>query len=221
MSRTALALIMTAAMATVAAAAPLHMARVVPNAGGGGGGSATLTYYGGPIIQNVKVVTVFWGSGVQFSGSGTQSINAFYTSVIQSAYYDWLSFEYNTTSPTAQKIGRGTFGGCSSTRRPRSATTIDDTGIQDGARQAHQRRQGPGARRQQPLHVPLPRRASRITMQRLVVVRAVLRVPRHVHAQRRERLLRRHPRPGRRLRRRMRREPVRAPTTRPWSRRTR
>ena len=73
----------------------------VPNA------AANLTYRGGPVLANVKVVTVFWGNNVQFSGTGSQSLNSFYSAVTASPYYDWLS-EYNT--PT-QNLGEGTLGG--------------------------------------------------------------------------------------------------------------
>jgi MYXO-CTERM domain-containing protein len=77
----------------------------VPNAAMG-----ALTFRGGPVLQNVRVVTVYWGNNVQFSGStGTQTLDAFYKAVIASSYYDWLK-EYNTTSPV-QKFGRGTFAG--------------------------------------------------------------------------------------------------------------
>ena len=58
-----------------------------------------LTYRGGPVISNVKIVTIFWTSAVKFQ----TEINAFYTAVTDSPYFDWLA-EYNT--PT-QKIGRG------------------------------------------------------------------------------------------------------------------
>jgi hypothetical protein len=65
--------------------------------------SARLTYYGGPVLAHVKVVTIFWGAEVRYASR----LNAFYAGVTDSAYFDWLS-EYDT--PT-QKIGRGTFGG--------------------------------------------------------------------------------------------------------------
>ena len=61
---------------------------------------AKLTYRGGPVIPNVKVVTVFWGASVP----NQPDINAFFTAVTNSPYFDWLA-EYNTPS---QKIGRGT-----------------------------------------------------------------------------------------------------------------
>jgi hypothetical protein len=64
--------------------------------------NAHLTFRGGPVLQNVRVVTVFWGAN-QFAAN----LNSYYGAVTNSAYYDWLS-EYNTTNPT-QHIGRGTF----------------------------------------------------------------------------------------------------------------
>jgi hypothetical protein len=76
--------------------------------------SAKLAYYGGPVIANVKVVTIFWGSTVNYASQ----LNAFYSAVTSSAHFDWLS-EYNT--PT-QKIGRGTLG-----------ATYDDTTAPTGS----------------------------------------------------------------------------------------
>ncbi|KAJ3317064.1 hypothetical protein HDV06_002098 [Boothiomyces sp. JEL0866] len=66
--------------------------------------SATLKYFGGPVIPNVEVHPIFYGGdSVNFKSQ----INSFYSSVVQSPYYDWLK-EYNTPK---QKIGRGSFGG--------------------------------------------------------------------------------------------------------------
>src|ERR1700736_3109014 len=48
-------------------------------------GGATLTYYGGPILQKVHVIPVYWGSGVQF----TSQLDSFYAAVPNSPYYDW------------------------------------------------------------------------------------------------------------------------------------
>jgi hypothetical protein len=73
---------------------------------GQAGTSNTLTYYGGPVIQNVNVIPVYWNSTV---ASALQTkMNSFYSAVTNSVYFDWLS-EYNTASP-AQSIGRGTRG---------------------------------------------------------------------------------------------------------------
>jgi hypothetical protein len=84
-----------------------------------------LTYRGGPVLQHVKVFTVFWGTDVAYS-SGPQSINDFYKAVTDSAYFDWLG-EYNTNNP-AQQIGRGTLMGSFS--YPQGAKgQIDDSQI--------------------------------------------------------------------------------------------
>ena len=74
-------------------------------------GSAHLTYYGGKVVQNANVVQVVYGAGTYAAGvnSGTTNMGTFYSSVLNSAYMDWLT-EYNTTSP-AQTIQRGTFHG--------------------------------------------------------------------------------------------------------------
>ncbi len=71
---------------------------------------AQLTYYGGPVLASVKVVTLFWNGDVV----GQDQINGFYGAVTASPYFDWLS-EYNTPS---QSIGRGTLG----------ATVVDGQG---------------------------------------------------------------------------------------------
>ncbi|MBS2032720.1 MAG: hypothetical protein JST54_32905 [Deltaproteobacteria bacterium] len=86
------------------------------------GGSAQLTYYGGPVISNVRVYTVVWGSGVNYMSK----IDSFYSTITQSAYFDWLS-EYNTPSQT---IGRGSFAGEVDDANPPSGNTIDDSQIQ-------------------------------------------------------------------------------------------
>ena len=93
-----------------------------------GPSGAHLTYYGGPVISNVKLVQVNYGAG-SFAPeiSGTQ-LGAFYTAMTNSTYLDWLS-EYNT--PT-QSIGRGTFNGkfAISPSSANNGATITDTQIQ-------------------------------------------------------------------------------------------
>jgi hypothetical protein len=83
---------------------------------------AHLTYYGGPVLSNVEVVTVFWGNNV----AGTSHINSFYGSVTNSNYFDWLS-EYNTKK---QKIGRGSFAGTLTIASPPGGKNVTDAGIQ-------------------------------------------------------------------------------------------
>ncbi|MBV9572889.1 MAG: choice-of-anchor D domain-containing protein [Acidobacteriales bacterium] len=98
---------------------------------------AGLNYYGGPVISNVQVVVIFWGSNVD--PTVTSQIGGFYQGVTNSSYFDLLQ-EYDTNiTPlgggfgTNQTIGRGTFAGaytivpsvCGS-----SPCTIDDSQIQ-------------------------------------------------------------------------------------------
>ena len=96
--------------------------------------SKGVAYYGGPVISHVKVVVVFWGPNVD---AETQSkIGAFYTSVVNSNYLDWLD-EYNTKiaavdgrQGTQQDIGRGTFAG-SVTITPKNVNqTLDKVDVE-------------------------------------------------------------------------------------------
>ncbi|KAJ3330831.1 hypothetical protein HDU76_004749 [Blyttiomyces sp. JEL0837] len=66
----------------------------------GGGGNGKLVYNGGPIIPNVAVTPLLWGSGV----TSASKLTGFYSAVTDSPYYDMLA-QYSTPS---QKLGRGT-----------------------------------------------------------------------------------------------------------------
>lgn len=61
-----------------------------------------MQYYGGFVIPNVEVFTIFYGDV-----PNKNRINKFYQDIVNSPYLDWLN-EYST--PT-QKIGRGKFIG--------------------------------------------------------------------------------------------------------------
>jgi MYXO-CTERM domain-containing protein len=106
MSRAVLALILSAAFAGPAAAAEATMVAhpvagtVQPNAAG-----CHLTYMGGPLIQHVKVVDVFYSPSSAFATGLKANLEAWYAGVTASAHFDMLS-EYNVTN---YKIGRGTF----------------------------------------------------------------------------------------------------------------
>jgi uncharacterized repeat protein (TIGR01451 family) len=79
---------------------------------------AHLTYWGGPVISNIQVVAVFWGSSVTSAITANGAIDQFYTDIVNSRYFDLLT-EYTTAGITGadgvstsnQTIGRGTFGG--------------------------------------------------------------------------------------------------------------
>ncbi len=77
---------------------------------------ATVSYYGGRVVSNAKVVQVNWGSGVATAVDGF--LPAWYASVVDSPYLDVL-VQYGTTGRTGQDgfagsnqyISRGSFGG--------------------------------------------------------------------------------------------------------------
>ena len=70
-----------------------------------------LSYFGGPVVSNVKVVKVNYGAGTYqpfVSGTGAGTMTAFYKGILGSSYFTWLNADYKT--PT-QSIGTGTYGG--------------------------------------------------------------------------------------------------------------
>lgn len=69
-----------------------------------------MTYYGGKVLSNVKVVFVLYGSGPYspyMTNDAAPSMSSFYQQVVNSSYLAWLC-EYST--PT-QTIGPGTYAG--------------------------------------------------------------------------------------------------------------
>jgi hypothetical protein len=76
---------------------------------------AHLTYFGGPIISNVQVVQVLYGSGsynAQVAGTTSPTMGQFYGDITSSGLITLLQ-QYNTTvsGGTNQTFGNGTFGG--------------------------------------------------------------------------------------------------------------
>jgi uncharacterized repeat protein (TIGR01451 family) len=78
---------------------------------------AHLTYFGGPVISNIHVVVVFWGTNVDPVVTTPGTIDQFFTDITSSKYYDLLT-EYSTVGVTGsgtpaassnQAIGRGQF----------------------------------------------------------------------------------------------------------------
>ena len=78
---------------------------------------AHLTYFGGPVISNIHVVIVFWGTNVDPVVTTPGTIDQFFTDITSSRYYDLLT-EYSTAGVTGagpsatssnQTIGRGQF----------------------------------------------------------------------------------------------------------------
>jgi hypothetical protein len=78
---------------------------------------AHLTYFGGPVISNVHVVQVLYGSGsynAQVAGTSTPSMGNFYGDLTgTNSGYTSLLTQYNTPASggTNQTIGNGTFDG--------------------------------------------------------------------------------------------------------------
>jgi hypothetical protein len=80
--------------------------------------TAHLDYYGGPVVSDVQVVQVLYGTGSylpQISSTTSPSMASFYGGVTNSPYFTWLS-EYDTNivdqggqQGTNQTIGYGTF----------------------------------------------------------------------------------------------------------------
>jgi hypothetical protein len=76
---------------------------------------AHLDYWGGPVISNVKVVQVLYGSGTYIPEVSGAQMGNFYQQFTNSALFDWLP-EYNTNitaqggiQGTNQQIGKGSF----------------------------------------------------------------------------------------------------------------
>lgn len=84
-----------------------HQATAKPEQASGPTGAANpnnLAYYGGPVIQHVNVVPVFWNANVAYKNY----LEAFYSGITTGPVMSFLS-QYSTTSP-AQTIGNGTRG---------------------------------------------------------------------------------------------------------------
>ncbi|HEY6306572.1 MAG TPA: hypothetical protein VI488_08975 [Candidatus Angelobacter sp.] len=99
---------------------------------------AHLTYFGGPVISNVHVVQVLYGSGsynAEVAGTSTPSMGNFYSDITgtNSGWITLLS-QYDTTisGGTNQTIGNGTFDGLFqiAPSAGNDGPTIDDTQIQ-------------------------------------------------------------------------------------------
>lgn len=99
---------------------------------------AHLTYYGGPVISNVHIVEVLYGSGSydpQIAGTSTPTLGNFFNDITNSGFISLLtqySTDITSTPGTNQTIGTGTFDGVYQiTPSPaNSGSTIDDTQVQ-------------------------------------------------------------------------------------------
>lgn len=93
-----------------------------------------LLYYGGPVISNVKVFTVFWNDRV--SPQVKSGITDFYRAYVDSQHMDWLN-EYATNvkavdgrAGTGQTIGRGQVLGEKTIKPSVTSKKITDLQIQ-------------------------------------------------------------------------------------------
>ena len=81
-----------------------------------------LTYRGGKVLPSVKIVAVYWGNKVQYTGL----LDVYYSNIVKSSYFDWLN-EYDTPK---QSIGRGSFVRGVTLSPSTSAAHLSDGAIQ-------------------------------------------------------------------------------------------
>jgi hypothetical protein len=109
---------------------PLHLPSdvLLPSPGIVAPPAAQLTYRGGPLLQAVKVFTIFWGQAwhtIPYSDLANQ-INQFFSFVVSSALIKQVS-EY---SVAGQPIGNGSFIGTVIITQPTLSHSITDAAIQ-------------------------------------------------------------------------------------------
>ena len=97
---------------------PMHPVKAAP-------ASPRLTYRNGPLLTNVEVFTLFWGSGWQNSPL-IQQINDFFSYIVSSALLDQLA-EY---SVAGKSIGHGKLIGTLTVTSPAPAKTVQDSDLQ-------------------------------------------------------------------------------------------
>ncbi|HSK42351.1 MAG TPA: hypothetical protein VLA83_00530, partial [Candidatus Binatia bacterium] len=97
---------------------------------------AHLTYFGGPIISNVQVVQVLYGSGSynsQVAGTTSPTMGNFFADITSTGLISLMQ-QYNTPTSggTGQTFGNGTFGGLFQIvpSSGNNGSTITDTQIQ-------------------------------------------------------------------------------------------
>jgi hypothetical protein len=91
-------------------------------------GTPELSYRGGPLIENVDIFTVFWGTKWQ-TGANAQmatKINEFFKFVVTSE----LMTQMDEYSVPKFKIGKGTFRGTATITTPALHKTVSDSAIQ-------------------------------------------------------------------------------------------
>ena len=88
-----------------------------------------LNYYGGRILDHVKVYAVNWGPSV--NSTVASGIGDFYGAITSSQMYDWLSeYSTNLSGGTNQSLGHGTFAGSFTITPSNTGTSLTDAQIQ-------------------------------------------------------------------------------------------
>jgi IPT/TIG domain-containing protein len=87
--------------------------------------ASDLSYGGGAVLPNVRVVPVFWNRNV--NAAVQSEIHCFYTATVSGSYMDWLS-EYDTPS---QHIGRGSVASDVTLAPGHTGRTLSDGDIRD------------------------------------------------------------------------------------------
>jgi hypothetical protein len=105
--------------------------------------NAHLNYYGGRILDQVKVYSVNWGNGV--NEAVASRIGAFYGAITSSAMFDWLA-EYDTvlSGGTNQRMKHGSFAGNITITPSNTSTTLTDEQIKAEIQAQQSKRVLPG-----------------------------------------------------------------------------
>jgi hypothetical protein len=92
-----------------------------------------LDYYGGRVLDRAAAVAVLWGSGV--SPAVASGIGPFYSALLRSTFFDWLT-EYDTTIDavdgkpgTGQTLARGSLEGVHAIEPAAHGRTLTDAAI--------------------------------------------------------------------------------------------
>src|SRR5438132_1081352 len=105
---------------------PLHLPIELyrPSAGIAVPPAAQLVYRGGPLLDSIKVFTIFWGKAWQTTPNSSlaNQVNQFFKFVVSSALIDQLA-EY---SVPGQPIGHGSFIGTVTITTPALSQSITD-----------------------------------------------------------------------------------------------
>src|SRR5690349_21339712 len=80
-----------------------------------------VTYHGGPLLQHVKVATIFWGQQWQ-QGSGVNYLNGFFKTLFNDGRYLANLSQYSTNNWT---IGSGAWIGTASAKGAIPTTVTD------------------------------------------------------------------------------------------------